>query len=106
MTDEDMSWLEEAACKGKPTSMFFPERPTPEATSPMTEIKAALAICATCSVIQPCLDYALERKEPGIWGGTTENERRKMKSLRRREMARYGWESAPAGGRNERGQFI
>lgn len=88
---EEMLWLEEAACKGKPTSMFFPERPTNGVTSPLAEIKAALAICGECQVVKPCLDYAMERKEPGIWGATTENERRKMKSMKRRERAAKGW---------------
>jgi WhiB family redox-sensing transcriptional regulator len=34
------------------------------------DIAAAKAICAECSLIDPCLDGAIERREPwGVWGG-------------------------------------
>jgi WhiB family redox-sensing transcriptional regulator len=39
----------------------------------------------TCPVAEPCLEYALETNQrAGIWGGTTEEER---KSLRRKWLA-------------------
>jgi|GEM_PF-484609 len=35
--------------------------------------------CSNCPVVSLCLEYALEQKESyGIWGGTTEYERRKL----------------------------
>ena len=37
----------------------------------------AKAICASCAVAPECLEYALKIREAhGIWGGTTELERR------------------------------
>ena len=43
------------------------------------DIELAKAICATCPVQQECLDFALKtRQEFGIWGGTTEDERRAL----------------------------
>ncbi|MEA2492731.1 MAG: WhiB family transcriptional regulator, redox-sensing transcriptional regulator, partial [Thermoleophilaceae bacterium] len=34
------------------------------------DIAAAKQICAGCALIEPCLDGALERREPwGVWGG-------------------------------------
>lgn len=40
---------------------------------------AALAICKSCPIRQLCLQYALqERITDGIWGGTTESQRRAM----------------------------
>ena len=45
-----------------------------------TGISAKL-ICAECPVINECLDYAIRtNQDSGIWGGTTEDER---KSIRR-----------------------
>jgi WhiB family redox-sensing transcriptional regulator len=37
----------------------------------------ARAICNECSVVEPCLEFAVRIREPhGIWGGRTEAERR------------------------------
>ena len=39
----------------------------------------AKAICATCPVREPCLEYALRIREPhGIWGGLNESERQPL----------------------------
>lgn len=42
------------------------------------------AICATCPMQQPCLEWALAAPERyGIWGGTTERERTRIRRNRR-----------------------
>lgn len=42
-------------------------------------IREAKKICASCSVVSECLDYALTtRQKFGVWGGTSEDERRKI----------------------------
>jgi len=42
--------------------LFFSEQ--------IPEIRAAKAICAGCALQVPCLDGAIERREPwGVWGG-------------------------------------
>ena len=34
------------------------------------DIRAAKAICQDCTLIEPCLAFATERREPwGVWGG-------------------------------------
>lgn len=38
----------------------------------------AKAICSVCPVRVPCLEFAINGDERGIWGGTTEFERRNM----------------------------
>jgi len=39
----------------------------------------AKAICGSCPVRRPCLDYALRIREPhGIWGGLSEAERKQI----------------------------
>jgi WhiB family redox-sensing transcriptional regulator len=43
------------------------------------------ALCRTCPLVSPCLEYALTtRQDYGVWGGTTERERRDLRRARRR----------------------
>lgn len=63
-------------CAEVDPEIFFPDKggtPTP-----------ALKICKACSARIECLTWALEHPVQGVWGGTTERERRK---LRRRKAA-------------------
>lgn len=39
-------------------------------------------ICSGCEMREPCLEYALHVKVFGFWGGTTENERAKIRKSR------------------------
>jgi WhiB family redox-sensing transcriptional regulator len=72
-----LKWQQEAACRDLPVNWFFPEQ-GPNASH---DLRRAVAVCATCPVIEECLKYALTfeaRSLPGIWGGTSENQRRGM----------------------------
>jgi hypothetical protein len=40
--------------------------------------KEAKAICAECPYKARCLAFAMKNHEQGIWGGTTERDRRKI----------------------------
>ena len=52
----------------------------------LVQIDQAKAVCGICPVNQDCLQYALStNQDSGIWGGTSEEERRK---LRRAYVAR------------------
>lgn len=74
-------WRAHAACSGYPNTLFFPASDAVDEGS----IEKAKAICAVCPVIDDCLEYALETNQrSGIWGGTSEKER---KSLRRKWLA-------------------
>jgi len=54
--------------------LFFP---IAAATSPVVrQVEAAKAVCGRCAVRANCLSYALETMPEGIWGGTTDQERR------------------------------
>ena len=65
-----------AACLGSHPSLFFPEKG--ESTL------EAKAICSGCEVKKECLQFALETREKfGIWGGKSEQERRKLRRVRR-----------------------
>lgn len=84
MNIEDQTWRAEAACKNTDGAVFFPKLPPgPRKSVDRQDHAEALAICAGCPVTEPCLEYALRNYEPGVWGNTTANERRKMRANRR-----------------------
>lgn len=63
-------WMERAACRGRPTSLFFSEDES--------DVREAQRICAFCPVRRECLDYAIVNHIPdGVWGGLDERERRR-----------------------------
>lgn len=63
-----MTWLERAACAGKPTEWFFPSRSTQRMYAD------GKRVCAACPVRVECLDAG--RDEPvGLWGGLSPGER-------------------------------
>ncbi len=46
----------------------------------LEQIEAAKAVCSGCPVRVECLEFALEpHQEAGIWGGTSEDERRHLR---------------------------
>ena len=46
----------------------------------MDQIEAAKRVCRSCDAQEPCLDFALAtNQESGVWGGTSEEERRKLR---------------------------
>jgi hypothetical protein len=47
------------------------------------EINSAKQICSECQFIQPCLEYALTADVYGVWGGTTEKERKEIRRARK-----------------------
>lgn len=64
-----------AACVDTDPDVFFPGR-----GSTYAEIRKAKVICYACPIRQRCLDYAMEAHQVhGIWGGTSEAERRRMR---------------------------
>lgn len=73
-------WWDHAVCAAKPTELFFGAR---EAAKTAASNRAAKKVCATCSVQDPCLNYALDNNERwGVWGGLTPRERSKMLTAR------------------------
>ncbi|MGW7790320.1 WhiB family transcriptional regulator [Streptomyces tricolor] len=73
------NWRDHAACRHEDPDLFFPIGTTGPA---QVQTEQAKAVCGHCPVREQCLEWALGSGEIiGIWGGTTELERR---SLRRR----------------------
>jgi WhiB family redox-sensing transcriptional regulator len=73
-------WWAEARCNdgaGTMAGLFFSEE--------LQDIALAKAICARCPAIAPCLEGALERREPwGVWGGQLFLNGRVLANKRRR----------------------
>ena len=81
----DELWQLKAACRGPQASVFFPPSHFERKDEKEMREAGAKAICATCSVREPCLEYALTNREhDGVWGGATEKERRRMIRQRRK----------------------
>jgi WhiB family transcriptional regulator, redox-sensing transcriptional regulator len=70
-------WSKLAACKHTEPDLFFPVGTTGPA---IDQIEAAKRVCRACEVIEPCLEFALAtNQESGVWGATSEEERRKLR---------------------------
>jgi WhiB family redox-sensing transcriptional regulator len=63
----------------QPCAQTDPEIFFPEPTTPRSVLKVARDICRSCDFQAPCLEFAIRTRSTGIWGGTTERERRKYK---------------------------
>jgi hypothetical protein len=57
--------------------LFFPDDLVGSPHDRKMVANQAKAICAQCPVKIRCLDYAVSAGMHGIWGGTTDNERRR-----------------------------
>ncbi len=79
----ESQWQQNAACRGPNQIIFFPPPRLERRSEKRQREQRAKEICQACSVQQSCLKYALEiREQHGIWGGSTENERRELWSAR------------------------
>ena len=64
-------WIPLAKCKTMEPALFFPHDGV--------GVRLAQQICAICPVKRACLAYALDnRMNHGVWGGTSERERRRI----------------------------
>jgi WhiB family redox-sensing transcriptional regulator len=74
----DTKWMAKGKCAELPPETFFP--------SDGVGVQVARAICVDCTQQIPCLEYALaNRIDHGVWGGTSERERRRILKGRRVE---------------------
>ncbi|MEU5844369.1 WhiB family transcriptional regulator [Rhodococcus sp. NPDC047139] len=81
---ELQQWQSRADCRLIDPSIFFPSDDESRGTRQRREWMAK-QICTSCPVRIPCRDYALEARERhGIWGGTSESDRRRERPSRAR----------------------
>lgn len=76
----ETEWMTIGKCREEPPTTFFP--------SDGVGVEVARRICATCDAKLPCLEYALRNRiDHGVWGGTSERERRRIARQRRLDRA-------------------
>ncbi len=79
-------WRAMSACRDTDPVLFFPVGTTGPA---LEQIASAKAVCDTCEVKDPCLEFALEtNQDSGVWGGMSEEERRQVRRQARAAQAR------------------
>ncbi|MDY5139459.1 WhiB family transcriptional regulator, partial [Actinotignum timonense] len=72
-----MDWRSRAACLTEDPELFFP---IGSSASALTQTDRAKRVCQECTVRDDCLNYALEHnQDSGVWGGTSEDERRRLR---------------------------
>ncbi len=77
-TNGSLVWKQAGACRGLDAAIFHPDPTKGQSAS------QALAVCGECVIQKKCLDFALSaREDVGVWGGTTERERRRIRRQRR-----------------------
>ena len=76
MEINDVGWTERAACRDEDPELFFP---VSDIGPGARQVEQAKSVCARCPVQAQCLTYALDNGlNYGIFGGTTERERRNL----------------------------
>ena len=80
------AWMKDGACNEYPLELFFP-------TAGQTDVcEQARAVCAGCLVLEECLAWALSWPPAelfGVWGGTTQTERRALRKRRQTMTDEY-----------------
>lgn len=67
----ELEWQVSAACRTESLEIFYSGEPE--------HVREAVSLCRQCPVRGTCLEAAVERGEWfGVWGGTTERERRRL----------------------------
>ncbi|OZC81284.1 hypothetical protein CH274_10630 [Rhodococcus sp. 06-418-5] len=91
MTDpaEAWSWRKDGLCRFYGPELFFPHDQETRGDRLRRE-STAKAICRDCPVKFDCYEHALRRSEEwGVWGGTSEADRRRSRGSRLDQAANY-----------------
>jgi WhiB family redox-sensing transcriptional regulator len=84
---ERTDWRDHAACRRMDPDLFFP---VSASGASLPEIETARRVCQRCPVLAPCLRWALDLGQvSGIWGGTTEEERRANRAFLQKTLEQH-----------------
>ena len=73
---EERAWQDRAQCRGGAVDFFPGKDPV--------KIAEAVQACDGCEAIVEGAEFAIRHAEPGIWGGLTEQERKRIRRARSR----------------------
>ena len=77
-------WRDDAACRDADADLFFPVGTMGPA---LRQIDEAKRICRACPAQAACLAWAIDHGiTSGVWGGTTEDERRALRQPAREKV--------------------
>lgn len=77
-------WMKQALCRETDPELFFPP-----SENHRRQVNEAKSVCRQCPVVHDCAGYAIERPAlGGIWGGTTDTERRRIRNAALRSPLR------------------
>ena len=79
ITRRNSKWMESAVCASVDPELF---QHSWDVSRGVNHSRTAKKICHTCPVEVECLEHALKYFETGVWGGTTETERREIRRRR------------------------
>jgi WhiB family redox-sensing transcriptional regulator len=83
--EDQHGWRSLGACRLEDPELFFPMAQG----SGLDQLQRARAVCARCPVRAECLSFAVETvQDHGVWGGTSEEERRALRRARQRRELR------------------
>ncbi len=75
--EPNLVWRAGASCRGTSPELFFPVGTTGLAVDQIAEAKD---VCMSCPSQVPCLEFALlTNQDSGVWGATSEEERRTLR---------------------------
>lgn len=80
---------DDPACAQTDPEIFFPmdiDMGGGKYSAKYQSLESAKKVCQECPLIKECLEYALKNHEIGVWGGTTEHDR---KLIKKRNSRRY-----------------
>jgi WhiB family redox-sensing transcriptional regulator len=63
------------SCTDQDPELFFPIGAGPAAGG---QVQQAKAVCGRCPVRMQCLQWAMDTQQQGVWGGMTDDERRRL----------------------------
>ena len=91
-----MDWMSRGACQREDPEIFFPISANGPA---LDQTNAAKKVCLRCLVGAACLSFGLQTPQDGIWGGTTREERSRLRRHPARVEAQMSRLVSPADAR-------
>lgn len=107
-----LEWMDNAKCRvyPDPSIEFFPERGDWSAAQRAKEFCLGTNDRKPCPVLEQCREHGLRhrgRGEPfGVWGGLTQEERRRIWGLKDRRRPTRGVENDRKAGARHRGDLL
>jgi WhiB family redox-sensing transcriptional regulator len=78
MTRQDLQWRHRGACNRMSPELFYISSDT-NPQHARNQNQSAREVCGSCDVRDECFDWGIKHEKYGVWGGTSESERRNIR---------------------------